>query len=111
MLCHHLNRNLPNFHVQLEYFTDKNEFLAYAVELGMKHEWFSSPPQYELKLKGTDDLNEQTCVVYRESGEYIGSAQEFIDLIKISYGVEHPMDDASLIDISYENSDLDMLTA
>ncbi|KAI9017176.1 hypothetical protein BC832DRAFT_543841 [Gaertneriomyces semiglobifer] len=76
MLSHHLQRNLPDFHVELIPKMPA-EWETFATEVFKQHGWEQRPAR---------DRTHKTLamlpqLVWRESGELIGNAADFVKLV------------------------------
>ncbi|KAJ3188130.1 putative malate dehydrogenase 1B [Gaertneriomyces sp. JEL0708] len=101
MLSHHLQRNLPDFHVKLVPKLP-SEWEAFAAEMFDQYGWKQRPA----RDRTYKDLTSLPQMVWRESGELIESAghsSDYLELIKITYNEEFYVDENTLREIAREN--------
>jgi hypothetical protein len=99
MLGHHLQKNLPDFHISIQ-MKAKEEWNDYKHQLFHQKRW-SERMSFDRTFKTADQLPQ---LIFRPSGELIGDTNDFIHFVKHAYAVEMSFDDALLTDIAIENS-------
>ncbi|TPX66454.1 hypothetical protein SpCBS45565_g04463 [Spizellomyces sp. 'palustris'] len=98
MLAHHLNINLPSFHITL-LPQHPDDWPDYARQIFIQNGW-ANRMAHDRTFKTPEGLEQ---MIWRESGELIGDTKDFLKFIKQAYDQEYNLDDGTLADIAKEN--------
>ncbi|KAJ3034965.1 hypothetical protein HDV00_004506 [Rhizophlyctis rosea] len=99
MLGHHLSRNLPNFRFEPRPVAP-DEWDEVARKVYVQYNWADRPAR-DRSIKVPGDALQQ--MVWRGSGELIGNADDFINMMKATYNQEVDIPQETLEAIAREN--------
>jgi hypothetical protein len=98
MLGYHLQKNLPDFHIEIVMKKD-TEWYNFVVETHASKGW-GDRMAFDRTIKDSSDLYQ---MIYRPSGELIGDTKAFIAYVKHAYKLEMDFDKDLLYEIALEN--------
>ncbi|KAJ3147663.1 putative malate dehydrogenase 1B [Geranomyces michiganensis] len=98
MLAHHLHANLPAFHITLVP-KHPTSWADYVATTFARNRW-DARMSYDRRFHKPEDLNQ---LVWRNSGELIGDAADFLRMMKARYNQELQIDEELLVEVSKEN--------
>ncbi|KAI8615154.1 hypothetical protein BC830DRAFT_1124020 [Chytriomyces sp. MP71] len=82
-LAYHLATNLPDYTIEINAIP-RAEWDAYRLSLYTENDWAERRAR-DRKIKQCEELSQ---IIWRESGELIGDTEDYLKLMRHSYGEE-----------------------